>query len=171
MTLILAIDAAWTDTEPSGVALLTASGPRWTCLCVAPSYNAFSDYARGTHIDWATGNFRGSKPDIHELLRAARTIGGSDDDLVAVDMPITTVPSRPTGRRQRDLGCLWRARMLRSFTKRYEDALDALVCGWVAARFVQGNSMPYGGATAAVWVPKADGPSTTLPGLLRDVSV
>src|SRR5947209_7367035 len=29
MTLILAVDAAWTDTEPSGVALLAANGSRW----------------------------------------------------------------------------------------------------------------------------------------------
>ena len=57
-----------------------------------------------------------------------------------------------------------------SSLKRYEDALDALVCGWVAAQFVQGNAMPYGDATAAVWVPKADGPATRLSRLLRDVS-
>lgn len=91
MTLILAIDAAWTDTEPSGVALLTASGPRGKWLCVAPSYDAFIEYARGTHIDWVKGKFRGSKPDVHELLRAARAIAGTDVDLVAVDMPVAAV--------------------------------------------------------------------------------
>ena len=92
MTLILAIDAAWTHTEPSGVALLTANGLRWNCLCVAPSYDAFIDYARGTHVDWVGGIFRGSRPDVPELLRAARTIAGTDVDLVAVDMPLATVP-------------------------------------------------------------------------------
>jgi hypothetical protein len=43
-----------------------------------------------------------------------------------------------------------------SSLKRYEDGLDAVVCGWVAAQFVQGNTMPYGDATAAVWVPRPD---------------
>lgn len=58
-----------------------------------------------------------------------------------------------------------------SSLKRYEDALDALVCGWVAAQFTQGNAIPYGDATAAVWVPKVDCHTTTLPSLLRDGSV
>ena len=54
----------------------------------APSYDAFIEYARGLHIDWVKGKFRGSKPDVHELLRAARAIAGTDVDLVAVDMPV-----------------------------------------------------------------------------------
>jgi predicted RNase H-like nuclease len=58
-----------------------------------------------------------------------------------------------------------------SSLKRYEDALDALVCGWVAAQFAQGNAIPYGDMTAAVWVPRTDCHATTLPSLPRDVSV
>jgi predicted RNase H-like nuclease len=58
-----------------------------------------------------------------------------------------------------------------SSLKRYEDALDALVCGWVAAQFAQGNAIPYGDTTAVVWVPRTDCHATTLPSLLRDVSV
>src|SRR5436309_15592341 len=92
MRLILAIDAAWTCSEPSGVALLTPKEHRWTCLCVAPSYDAFIGYARGEQFDWVRGNFRGSRPDVPELLRAARAIAGKDVDLVAVDMPVATVP-------------------------------------------------------------------------------
>ena len=93
MTVILAIDAAWTDTEPSGVALISANGSRWNCLCVAPSYDTFINYARSTGIDWGYGcYFRGSRPDVLELLRAARTIAGTEVDLVAVDMPIATIP-------------------------------------------------------------------------------
>lgn len=66
--LILAIDAAWTATEPSGIALLAANGLRWSSLCVAPSYTTFIEHARGTPIDWVGGSFRGSPPDIPELL-------------------------------------------------------------------------------------------------------
>jgi len=28
--------------------------------------------------------------------------------------------------------------------KRYEDSLDALVCAWVGAKYVEGDAVPYG---------------------------
>lgn len=271
MTLILAIDAAWTDTEPSGIALLAANGLRWKCLCVAPSYNAFIIHASGTPIDWQS-NAQGSAPNVSKLLQAARVIAGTDVDLVAVDMPIATVPfstrraadnqisaafgargcsaHSPSALRPGALsaqltdqfqkagyhlvttvsnakatrkfievyphpallsllrasyripykvqkssrywpGTTTRERIVRllsqfediraaicseiegvtielptaervrslSSLKRYEDALDALVCGWSAAQFDQGNVCAYGDATAAVWVPKQAMPS------------
>lgn len=37
--------------------------------------------------------------------------------------------------------------------KRYEDSLDALVCAWAGAKYLEGAAMPYGDATAAIWVP------------------
>jgi predicted RNase H-like nuclease len=37
--------------------------------------------------------------------------------------------------------------------KRYEDALDALTCAWVGARYLEGNATPYGDDDAAIWVP------------------
>ncbi len=37
--------------------------------------------------------------------------------------------------------------------KRYEDALDALVCAWVGARYLEGNATAYGDGDAAIWVP------------------
>jgi len=37
--------------------------------------------------------------------------------------------------------------------KRYEDSLDALVCAWVGAKYLEGAAMPYGDHTAAIWVP------------------
>ena len=43
--------------------------------------------------------------------------------------------------------------------KRYEDALDALVCAWVATLYLDGKGMAYNGAdpTAAIWVPGGRG--------------
>ncbi len=38
--------------------------------------------------------------------------------------------------------------------KRYEDALDALICGWVGIRYLQGLADPYGDEHAAIWIPK-----------------
>ena len=37
--------------------------------------------------------------------------------------------------------------------KRYEDALDALICAWVGARYLEGNATAYGNNDAAIWVP------------------
>lgn len=37
--------------------------------------------------------------------------------------------------------------------KRYEDALDALVCAWVGVRYLAGHAIAYGDHNAAIWVP------------------
>lgn len=39
--------------------------------------------------------------------------------------------------------------------KRYEDALDALVCAWIGCQYIDGRATPFGDATAAIWVPNA----------------
>jgi predicted RNase H-like nuclease len=38
--------------------------------------------------------------------------------------------------------------------KRYEDALDALVCAWVATKFLKGEADPLGDDKAAIWTPR-----------------
>lgn len=40
-----------------------------------------------------------------------------------------------------------------SALKRYEDALDALVCAWIGARYLEGHAECFGDANAAIWVP------------------
>jgi predicted RNase H-like nuclease len=266
MTVILAVDAAWTINEPSGVALVAKKDGVWRALCVAPSYDAFVSCSGYTAIDWEAGNFLGSMPDFHLLLAAARTMSSTVVDLIVVDMPLSTVPI--AGRRVADnsislsfgaFGCAthsptserpgrlsadvvrqlhnlgfplatladncgtlrgvietyphpallkllrcdyrvpykvsksrryWpnmdiRARikmLLAEFTriyqalsktfgdsgldlpcaskvqtlaalKRYEDALDALVCAWVGVMYVEERAKPYGDSRAAIWVP------------------
>jgi predicted RNase H-like nuclease len=37
--------------------------------------------------------------------------------------------------------------------KRYEDSLDALVCAWVGAKYLEGEAVAYGDHTAAIWIP------------------
>ena len=37
--------------------------------------------------------------------------------------------------------------------KRYEDALDALVCAWVGSEYLAGRISAYGDGSAAIWVP------------------
>lgn len=38
--------------------------------------------------------------------------------------------------------------------KRYEDALDALVCAWVGSLFLAGKATPLGDSIAAIWCPQ-----------------
>ncbi|MBY3155234.1 DUF429 domain-containing protein [Rhizobium laguerreae] len=85
MRAVLGIDAAWTATEPSGVALAISNGGRWKLAGVASSYAVFGQ-PRTLH------RARGSSPDIPSLLRAAETLAGHPVDLVAVDMPLSHEP-------------------------------------------------------------------------------
>ena len=44
---VLGIDAAWTEDNPSGVALIAKDLPPWRCLGVAPSYESYIELASG----------------------------------------------------------------------------------------------------------------------------
>ena len=47
----LGIDAAWTVHQPSGIALVQNTATGWSCLGVAPSYEAFITQASGQAWD------------------------------------------------------------------------------------------------------------------------
>lgn len=49
MAGVLGIDAAWTEKEPAGVALLEGRSEVWRCVAVAPSYDSFLALAEGIH--------------------------------------------------------------------------------------------------------------------------
>ena len=100
MAGILGIDAAWTNKEPSGVALLEGSSGAWRCVAVAPSYVSFLSLAEGTPVDW-TVKSKGAVPDAGRLVAAAeKLLGGRELKVVTVDMPLSTTPI--TGRREAD---------------------------------------------------------------------
>ena len=100
MTLVLSIDPAWTDHQPSGVALLEGEGDAWRCIALAPSYGQFIALAEGRSVDW-TETPSGGVPDGGALLDSSSALaGGSAVDLVTIDMPVSTV--KVTGRREAD---------------------------------------------------------------------
>nr|CAD6416811.1 hypothetical protein REQ54_01623 [Rhizobium sp. Q54] len=87
MKIVLGIDAAWTEKEPSGVALIIESGAGWELAEVAPSYERF------LHDTGAAGvRHRGSVPDPTALVAAAARKAGASPDIVAVDMPLSKMP-------------------------------------------------------------------------------
>jgi predicted RNase H-like nuclease len=91
MTLVLGIDAAWTATQPSGVALVASQGSTWRCVAVAPSYAAFDHLSRGTALDWADRP-RGELPVAASLVAAVERLAGRPPDVIAIDMPLSRRP-------------------------------------------------------------------------------
>jgi predicted RNase H-like nuclease len=87
MKAVLGIDAAWTYTEPSGVAVVEHSGDSWRLVKVAASYQAFlsDDHITNTR-------HRGSKPDPLALLSKSANEIGRPVSVVAIDMPLSTNP-------------------------------------------------------------------------------
>ncbi len=96
---VLGIDAAWTVHQPSGIALLQNTATGWSCLAVAPSYEAFIAQASGQPWD-PEQKATGSRPDPTALLKASKQLAGAEVSWVSVDMPLATTPI--TSRRAAD---------------------------------------------------------------------
>lgn len=88
---VLGIDAAWTNRQPSGVALLRGGDGNWEAVAVAPSYESFIALADGESTDW-WARPRGSPPNPRAVVEAARALSGCEVRLVAIDMPIAKTP-------------------------------------------------------------------------------
>ena len=87
--LVLGIDAAWTATQPSGVALAEEGDTGWRLVAVESSYARIRERADGRGPQSPP---RGEAPDVDALLAACRRLAGREPDLVAVDMPLSHEP-------------------------------------------------------------------------------
>jgi len=93
---VLGIDAAWTERNPSGVALVEVhGGGRAAAVMAAPSYESFC----AGRVDWSARQ-RGGLCDAGSILAAARRLTPLPIRCVAVDMALSRVPI--TGRRAAD---------------------------------------------------------------------
>ena len=93
---ILGVDPAWSETNPSGAALLSNQGE---IIAIAPSYVSFVALAEGNKVDWSEP----AKPDgeIEEVLNAAEQLAPNDPvKVVSVDMPVSKL--KITSRRPAD---------------------------------------------------------------------
>ena len=95
--LVLGIDAAWTMTQPSGVALARENASGWQLVAVESSYARFRERAEGLEPHTPSG---GEAPDVGALPAACRQLAGREPDVVAVDMPLSREPI--VGRRVSD---------------------------------------------------------------------
>lgn len=98
MRVVLGIDAAWTPTQPSGVAVVAENSSGWRLIAAEASYENFIACA-GTEPSPKTRP-RGSIPEVPRLLDSAKSISGGTVNLVAIDMPISHEPI--VGRRVSD---------------------------------------------------------------------
>ena len=90
MLAILGIDAAWTLTQPSGVALVAKHSTGWRLTAAESSYQNF--LARTDRSFLVEERPSGSPPDASALLASAAMLSGGAIDLVAVDMPLARSP-------------------------------------------------------------------------------
>jgi predicted RNase H-like nuclease len=90
MRAVLGIDAAWTLTEPSGVALAVKRSSGWQLVAAASSYQRF--YALEDRSVPAEQRPTGSLPDVPKLLASALALCGTRVTLVAIDMPLARSP-------------------------------------------------------------------------------
>lgn len=86
MRAVLGIDAAWTATQPSGVAVAAESFEGWRLIGIATSYQRFHDLADGRLMN--AQRSLGSLPNAPDLIASACTLCGTAIDLVAIDMPM-----------------------------------------------------------------------------------
>ena len=86
----LGIDAAWTATEPSGVAHAVETEAGRRLAAVEASDQCFLARVEGRELGGERPS--GSKPTAAALLAAAQKLSGRRVDLVAVDMPLSLDP-------------------------------------------------------------------------------
>jgi predicted RNase H-like nuclease len=95
---VFGIDAAWTATEPSGVALAVEAEGSWRLAAVEAGYDHFIERADGA--DPGAGRPRGATAEAARLVAAAVTLVGRAPDCIAIDMPVGPNPIQ--GRRACD---------------------------------------------------------------------
>jgi len=82
---VLGIDAAWTASRPSGVALAAETSNGWHLVAAEASYARFHARADGVVGKRPVG----SRPQPSALLASALKLCGRPVDLVAIDMPLS----------------------------------------------------------------------------------
>ena len=107
MRTVMGIDAAWTVTQPTGIAVVEGDRYGWRLIAAEASYQRF--LARADPNLEPEARPSGSIPNARDLLQAAIALCGRPVDVVAVDMPLAATPI--IGRRvcdnavSREYGC------------------------------------------------------------------
>lgn len=96
MRAVLGIDAAWTLTQPSGVALVLETAAGWRLNALAPSYQHFlASMDSKARVDGRLApevRSSGSRPDAAALVDSCSRLCGRKPDVIAIDMPLSKQP-------------------------------------------------------------------------------
>ncbi len=91
MTAVLGVDAAWTATQPSGVALVENRGSTWRLTTIAASYLNFIEGSERPINEQRRPS--PSVMDLEAMLHAATSkLNGGSVDLISIDMPLARSP-------------------------------------------------------------------------------
>lgn len=90
MSLVLGIDAAWSEKNPSGVALVSAETRPPRLIRASPS---FEDFILGTTPDAWCGKYD-VRASLSDVLTKSAEIGRGSVTVMAVDMPLSLKPVR-----------------------------------------------------------------------------
>lgn len=94
---------------------------------------------------YKAGNTSKFWPDLSVKERKIKLLSIYNEILTALSLKIKGIPlSIPDNLVERPF----------SHFKRFEDALDALVCGWIGMKYLAGEAKAYGDSTSAIWVPE-----------------
>lgn len=100
-SLVLGIDAAWTLTKPSGIALVGVD-PKGS-LVLYQIARSYAEFVSGRQIDfdrWLTAPLMDRTYEIGEILNAIEMFTGTWPDVIALDIPLSPQPIK--GRRSAD---------------------------------------------------------------------
>ena len=91
MPAILGIDAAWTVSNPSGIALIQNLNGVWRCVQVCPDAKSFIEAAFGPQV-WLTTYTMTAL--VTQILAAADALAHEPVTVVALDLPLSRQPIR-----------------------------------------------------------------------------
>jgi len=83
-SVFLGIDAAWTESGSTGIAVIARNGGRARLVAAEPSYDEFVHRAFGESV-------KKNRPDAAALVGAAHKLAGAEPDVIAIDMPMSKV--------------------------------------------------------------------------------
>ena len=89
MTAILGIDAAWSENNPSGVALIRQRREGdYAYIAAAPSCQSFIQFANGEDVDWSAKPAGGHIQPSELLAAIAARWPDTDVQVISVDIPV-----------------------------------------------------------------------------------
>ena len=130
-------EVAGADTVPGGKPALVEVYPHPALLVLLGVDYRVKYKAGKARKFWPELNAAECRAEV--VLVWAEILNALSEVIEGIELPLPTAPEAMT--------------MTTAALKRYEDALDALVCGWVGIEYLGGRCTAFGDTAAAIWTP------------------